>query len=396
MTGTPVRMRIVAVGLYVPGYGLTRVFEELFQHLSADFEIHWLGLAYRGEARHTAHYILYPSNLGGGDMYGAREGAALAIEQKADILWLLNDLYMLRNYSHTWHSLKEKGIRTIGYIPLDGEIIDAAILEDALFFDDLVLYTQWARGQVEQGLELSGKKGPALHVVHHGVDQDFFQPAPNDEKEKLRQVLFPDLAPDTILLLNANRYNERKDIPATIRAFEMAVPRFTCETKLLLHTPGVDKERLSELQTLVNRSEQAERILINPLGNDYVSEEVLRSLYQVCAVGINTSVGEGWGLISFEHAACGAVQVVPEHSAPAELWKGNALLVPAPEPCWLSTSPFRMRKIQTEILAEFLVQLVNNPGQRLLLSEKSRRLATSTATQWKKAAADWRKIFLHE
>ena len=52
-----------------------------------------------------------------------------------------------------------------------------------------------------------------------------------------------------------------------------------------------------------------------------VSNRVLNCIYNACDVGINTSIGEGWGLVSFEHAATGAGQIVPRHSACEELWR---------------------------------------------------------------------------
>jgi hypothetical protein len=41
-------------------------------------------------------------------------------------------------------------------------------------------------------------------------------------------------------------------------------------------------------------------------------------------VGINTSSNEGWGLVSFEHAATRTAQVVPKHASLDELWTGTA------------------------------------------------------------------------
>lgn len=32
-------------------------------------------------------------------------------------------------------------------------------------------------------------------------------------------------------------------------------------------------------------------------------------------------MGEGWGMVSFEHVATGAVQIVPDRSACGKLWK---------------------------------------------------------------------------
>ena len=39
----------------------------------------------------------------------------------------------------------------------------------------------------------------------------------------------------------------------------------------------------------------------------------------------HTSVGEGFGLVSFEHAATGAPQLLPDHPALRELWGDSAV-----------------------------------------------------------------------
>ena len=64
------------------------------------------------------------------------------------------------------------------------------------------------------------------------------------------------------------------------------------------------------------------RVICNPFGDvvEAVSDRELNQLYQSCDLGLNTSSGEGWGLISFEHAATGAAQIEPNHSACSSLW----------------------------------------------------------------------------
>ena len=58
-----------------------------------------------------------------------------------------------------------------------------------------------------------------------------------------------------------------------------------------------------------------ERLHLNPLAGGIVDDRELNLLYNACDVGITTSMGEGWGLVSFEHGAAGAAQIVPDHSA---------------------------------------------------------------------------------
>jgi len=51
-----------------------------------------------------------------------------------------------------------------------------------------------------------------------------------------------------------------------------------------------------------------------------VFDDQLNVIYNATDVGINTSLGEGWGLVNWEHAATGKMQILPSHSALREVW----------------------------------------------------------------------------
>ncbi|MCX6317624.1 MAG: glycosyltransferase [Bacteroidetes bacterium] len=389
---------MVAVGIYVPGYGLTRVFEELFCRLSQYYTIHWLGIAWRGAVIEHPHYTLYPSNLKGGDMYGAAEAAAMAIEVQASVIWLLNDLYMLRNYRHEWEPLKQRNIKLIAYLPLDGDIVYEDIMADALFFDQLVWYNEWASEQASQAIQrfqpgMSGVMEKYNAFIYHGVDTEFFSSVSVDGQQALKEKLFrvPDVA-EAVFILNANRYNERKDIETTIAGFVRASASFEKPAYLCLHTPGIDPARLDALQKKIDATPVAGRILLNPLGTAYITNELLRDLYRACEIGINTSLGEGWGLISFEHAACGGVQLVPAHSAPAIVWKDAAIQIPVKQKLWLDTSPFCMYQLNEVLLAEQLSSIVNDAEKRKQLRVGSYEHARMEIFDWKTIAQQWKQI----
>jgi D-inositol-3-phosphate glycosyltransferase len=43
--------------------------------------------------------------------------------------------------------------------------------------------------------------------------------------------------------------------------------------------------------------------------------EQLNQVYNAADIGINTCIGEGWGLVNSEHGATGVAQVVPDHTS---------------------------------------------------------------------------------
>ena len=48
--------------------------------------------------------------------------------------------------------------------------------------------------------------------------------------------------------------------------------------------------------------------------------ERLNKVYNSVDIGVNTCIGEGWGLVNTEHAATGVAQLVPDHTSLKEIF----------------------------------------------------------------------------
>jgi len=387
---------VLAVGLFVSGTGFTRVFETLFSRLSTFFDIHWMGIGYKGVISKQEHYTLYPVNANGGDIYGAYGATELAVKVHAGSILLLTDFYLLKNYQRQLEPLKEKGIQLVAYVPVDGYFTDTTMAGHAFFLDELVLYNQWAMQEVSDALyeyKAANKSTvyaqPLLSYIYHGTDTDVFTAEHKQQHELKEQLFAVPGAANSVFILNANRYNERKDIESTIMSFAKALPQFNNSAYLCLHTPNLQPELKPALLDLIEQSGCKEKIVLNPIGDNYCSNEQLAALYSACDIGINTSHGEGWGMISFEHAACGAAQLVPEHTAPGELWKDAAILIPVKKSIQLRSNPFLMCSINTDVLANQLVQLVNDEAYRTTISGRCREHVNKDIFDWDNIAAQW-------
>lgn len=389
---------VVAVGLYVSGTGFTRVFETLFAHLSTHFDIHWLGIGYKGASIACNHYNLYPVNTNGGDIYGAYGAAALATALNTKNILLLTDFYLLKNYSRPLQPLKANGVKLTAYVPVDGYFTNDAFTGQCLFLDEMVLYNRWAMQEVNSALEkykaanvTATADQPLLSYIYHGTDTMAFSPAASSKiKQEIKQQLFPFAdAANSIFILNANRYNERKDIASTIAAFAKALPLFNKTAYLCLHTPNLQPEIKAQLLEVIAASGCQKNILLNPLGDSYCSNEQLAALYTACDIGINTSYGEGWGMISFEHAACGAAQLVPNHTAPGDVWKEAAVLIPVKQAIQLNTNPFLMYAVDKVSLAKALVNLVNDQHYLDATAKACRLHVNKEMFSWEKIAQQW-------
>lgn len=337
---------IIVIGLYRPGTGFTRVLHSIMNHIQEYYQVHWIGIGYKGPVLDQG-FKIYPNNVNGGDMYGAYLGKEMVDKLNPKAVILLNDFWMLKNYERTLNNLTTS-TKVIAYVPLDGKIDDPQSVKGSEFVDDLVLYNDFSLNEaIRAFIQLQETKlidtYPNLHVVNHGLELKSFFPL--DKKESKKHI-FPQLEPDSQVVLNANRYNERKNVESTIEGFSHSIKGVNRNIYLCLHMPGIESFQLQELNNLLEKYDIEAQTIVNPLKDQgYVSDEMLNVLYNACDIGINTSLGEGWGLISFEHAATGAAQVVPDHTACGELWKDKGLLIPCIEDVKLNTNPFTMSRI---------------------------------------------------
>lgn len=378
--------------MYRPGTGFTRVLQSMFQQLKDDFEIHWIGIGYKGPVLDFG-YKIYPNNLLGGDMYGAQGAADLAWKIEADIVFLLCDFWMLKNFKKLLIG-DNNGWKNVAYLPLDGRMQSGLFAEDVRFWDAIVLYHEKAASEVCQFLPVDSRK--RCSFIYHGVDTRMYFPFTSEQKQQARVWIFGKRAEESALfILNANRYNERKDLYSTCRGFANARSRFKNPAYLVFHIPGITDFHLTELQECLKEFGIQENVLINPLGDEYCTDEQLNKLYNACDVGINTSVGEGWGMVAFEHASTGAAQLVPNHTAPGVLWRDHAVTLPVSEEVQIQANPFLMFRVDHIELSEKMIAIVNDHAYRRQVSDRCQQLAHAPRFSWKKVARQWSALWVN-
>ena len=80
-------------------------------------------------------------------------------------------------------------------------------------------------------------------------------------------------------------------------------------------------------------------------------------------------MGEGWGLVSSEHGAAGAAQIVPDHTACAELWRGRGELIPLDRSYIPEFSLREMGEVSTDGVAQCLEDLYRDANRRRELAQ---------------------------
>ena len=263
--------------------------------------------------------------------------------------------------------------------------------------DQAILYTDYALHNLRSlSLKLARSDPefvlPRLDVLPHGVDVDTFFPLGGStaaqfegRRAGIRAQLFPNHPElrEAFIVLNGNAPYPRKRIDLTIKGFAKFA-RHKHDAFLYLHALHLNDSTRGGLRRLAQDAGVARQLLLNVINPDGrpVSEIQLNRLYNACDVGINTAVGEGWGLSSFEHAATGAAQLLPEHTSFIENWNGAAMFVETEgkeEICDHHTEGY---PVTVEAISDIFERLYRDPGYLQKMSQIAYAHATSPRFQW--------------
>jgi D-inositol-3-phosphate glycosyltransferase len=402
----PRRLKIIAIGFNIHGTGLTRVMHDIMRRLADRHEIHYLGIGYSGETKVDRGLTIYPTNPKGGDVFAAFQAERMIGEIDPDLVFILHDIWCFEHYLKILGPYRDR-LRIIGYIPLDGRIINednAAPLQRA---DRVVVYTEFAQKEFEGAFDrLRAKRGgefPAVDVIPHGVDRNRFHPFPqlkessfaSPARTEAKRKVFPDLADpeDSFIVLNASRFDKRKRVDLTVAGFARFAAGKPANVRLCLHHAIMGEPENDRIRSLIAQFGLKERVVLNPLAGGVVGDGELNLLYNACDVGINTSMGEGWGLVSFEHGAAGAAQIVPDHSACAEVWRGRGELIQPARRIIPEFSILEMGEVSAEGVAAALERLYENPQRRQQLSHAAHDAAQNPDYTWDAIAARFDDLF---
>jgi glycosyltransferase involved in cell wall biosynthesis len=210
------------------------------------------------------------------------------------------------------------------------------------------------------------------NIIPHGMDHGRF--APPDRAAARAEW---GIAPDRFVVLNVNTNQFRKRQDLTLRAFA-ELCRHRDDALLVLHCLGAAQAQAGwDLPQLAQELGVIDRVAFVHEQVPVLTDAQLASLYAASDVQVNTAGGEGWGLTSFEGAACGTAQLVPDWSATRELWGGvPGALIPAAgwraEPKMLNTAH---ALLDPRALGRQLAALAADPAARADLAARCQAVA---------------------
>jgi D-inositol-3-phosphate glycosyltransferase len=298
----------------------------------------------------------------------------------------------------------------VTYSPLEGAIACPAVLAPLREADAVVLYTRRdaiAVSVTVQKLEEQTNNGasrPRFAWIPHGLDRTTFRPIlelpnggvdPKGRDVARRKVLGSELASEIcFLVLNANRNVARKRIDATLRVFAAFAADKPAGVRLLLRSwsrPGANAYDLPEIVRALGLTERI--VMADTLGiPETLDDYSLNWLYNTSDIGINTSEGEGWGLIAFEHAASGAPQILPAHSAAVDLWSGYDGLVAVSQRLRNPRVLFQYAEIDEYSAFRTMERLYWDESFRDRASLKAREISGNPELDWSNIGEAWRRL----
>ena len=319
--------RLMWVGDAAVDSGFARATEHTVAALVKDWNVHVLGINYRGDPHpfrtmlEKAGGQIYPAYVPGGDLFGVARIIPKCQEIQPDVVVLQNDPWNIPRYLERLRAFKDYNPTVIGALAVDGKNLRGEEYLNGL--DHAIFWTQFALDEARAG----GFTKPA-DVVPLGVDLNIYHPG--DRQAARTAIGWPEEIPrDAFVFVNVNRNQPRKRLDLTLEYF--AEFYHSCKADnayLYLHVAptgdtGYDCSQLTKYYGL-----RGHVIMVDPGAFQGATETELANTYRACDALITTSQGEGWGLTTLEAMACGLSCVFGDWAALGDWAKPGGIAVP--------------------------------------------------------------------
>lgn len=416
--------------------GFGKVCRELVTRWAATnkYTIVCMGVNDRAEwhpIRNHPNIIIEPLPYITEDPYGIRRMPELLSKYKPDLIFSLNDIWVwtgderhpnMNNWFYNHIKSYKPYTPWVGYFPVDANLWEFKWAALANSMDYACTFTDYGRKILSQtdGFDMSH-----LKVVYHGHDHENFYPV--EDKLKLEQRAKMGIPSDYFVITNVNRSQPRKNIPATMYAFEMFHKGYSvckncgfpislrvfkeCElcggkefekkwdgvekALLYLHMHPTDMRgyRLPKIQ----RDLKLKNVLY-PINFDVakgVPIEELNLIYNMSDVLVSSSASGGYELTNSEALSCGKPVIATRTTSITEqLQDGRGILVPPityhiyEDAC---QSPKHLISIPK--LTEALVEVYQNQEKYNSPELIQKRIEFSKSRSWGLAADQFMEMF---
>ncbi len=340
------------------GFGI--VAKNLLEDLHEHYDVHIVAINYRGDEWYdTKKWFVYstqqndPLNIG--TLY------KVVAKLKPELILLFQDHFHI---SKEIVDLKKSSPKSkiITYFPVDSDYIGDHVKKIFEFSNAVITYTDYAIEVLKAKVPTYNKK---IYKLYHGVNKDDFYELSDEEILKLRTLA---KLQGKFILFNNNRFQPRKAVPLTIRAYSMFSKGYkVCkdcgnwypihlnkcdlngcknyelggsakdDTHLYLHMNDGDSMGPGPLNSLKSHflmngfkpEDYPSKIDFTKVDiySGVIKEQSINEFYNIANVNITTTLGEGFGLNLIESMMVGTPSIAPNNSCIAEVLKGTGKLV---------------------------------------------------------------------
>jgi glycosyltransferase involved in cell wall biosynthesis len=267
------------------------------------------------------------AKLGNNELYGVNSICDHINIIKPDILFLYNDLIVISRIFNNFIQKKiELNFKIITYLDLVYPYEKINLIRHIDKFSDkiFVFSKYWKDNLLDIGLSED-----KVDILPHGFDKKKFFPIDISDARK-----YFNFQPDDFIILNSNRNTYRKGIDKTIDAFICFLKKKNLASNIKLF---LNMETINSVESgydILNQFEVScikNKIDFNYLINNHIfikdtnnlKDYQLNYLYNACDIGINTCVGEGFGLCNLEHGGIGKPQIVSDVGGLSDIFESD-------------------------------------------------------------------------
>ncbi len=322
------------------GYG--KIAHTISEHLASqpDIELHYFAIsnfpqtAINRPINPRIHFIdalKEEQALGNDELYGINVIAREIERIQPDVFIIYNDIIVTcRIHNALLEYRKKHTYKTICYLDLVYPYEKLEYIKHVnRNCDEIWVFSEYWKTHL-MGLNVPADK---ISVVYHGYDLALKEIDRSEARKTIK------LNPDDFIVLNTNRNSYRKAWDITIRAFLIFLKRnfMNPRLKLFINCHLETKDGYNMLQIIgneclrlgINYEQVVNNHIIHIAGNvGYVEDEVINNIYCAADIGINTCLGEGFGLCNMEQGRLGVPQIVTETGGLIDIFgDGGGILV---------------------------------------------------------------------
>lgn len=332
-------------------------------------------------------FPIYPCEKGGPEqVYGMHKVWNIANAEQPDIVFFLNDPWLIKTYM----DLKPPGMlpysKTVAYYPTDAAPLKPEWHETLNSLAAQVCYTKYAESEI---IKSNGSRPANLYQIYHGVDTKTFFPV---NQQYARQQIGMPLDLFVIGMIARNQPRKRFDL---LMAAFSEFAKNKEKVKLYLHT-GL-KDVGFDILNLAHQLSIEDKLILTEdiMPNQGVSPQRLNFIYNSWDVGSVISLGDGFCLPVAEGMAVACPQIVSGHSALQELVEGHGgftvknaawILNPGGINTWGGVS-------DVVDIADKMNVLYKSADLRASMGADGYRFITQEQFSWDYAANKFNKIF---